>query len=742
MAAATDPGAARKPTLDAIYLLGVHPLFGAGDPGGAKFNLKEDAPTCDVVMKGGVTSGVVYPYAILRLAQDFRLAGIGGTSAGAMAACLTAAAEFARQSSGDHLAFSRFEGRCMKLPALLPRLFQPFDEHRAVFSLAMTLLEATDASTRLGERLKLLARLFRGPASLFTYILLLSGLIGGLAPAARYVWFYGFRVGRLPHTGPLNPGVAAGLLAAGAGLASGLVLLGLIYLAVRTTRRWPVLVYFLLVGGAVALSILSPLGGLDAVLAPAWLGGAFATVAAVLILANHVFSKLRTTSFGMCSGLRRPDAKDPAVTDWLHEAIQDVAGRPSGAPLTFGDIEAAAPKGSPPLALRMITTNMTLRRPYALPDLGGARGGLAWRPSEWRELFPDTVVEHMKAGDPEDLPDDVVRPLPDGSRWPIVVGARMSLSFPILFSAVPIYEWSSRTTLASSQARGVAEWDRRKMLLIDGGLSSNMPLHFFDSLGPPAYPTFAFSLDEDKKAAAPAAVRLRRVVAGLTGPLSVAEGATAPSGLAALRQRLEAATAAAPRSRVDSEKARISLLKPRQRPPTLKVQPVRLMSEYLGGLLGAAKDWQDNLLSIMPGQFDRIVHIRLAPSEGGLNLVMPPFRSRLLMRLGYYAGAELAETFDLGAHRVRRALASYQEIERVAETFARVWTTANLQTELATAQAPFGSRTAWRGAQGDIILRFGQLAQWAQGLGQPIRNKHFPRPRGALRITPNLSGDV
>lgn len=41
---------------------------------------------CDIVMKGGVTSGIVYPSAILELARRYRFRSIGGTSAGAIAA--------------------------------------------------------------------------------------------------------------------------------------------------------------------------------------------------------------------------------------------------------------------------------------------------------------------------------------------------------------------------------------------------------------------------------------------------------------------------------------------------------------------------------------------------------------------------------------------------------------------------------------------------------------------------------
>ena len=46
---------------------------------------------CDLVLKGGITSGVLYPPAIDEIAKRFTLCGIGGTSAGAIAAALAAA---------------------------------------------------------------------------------------------------------------------------------------------------------------------------------------------------------------------------------------------------------------------------------------------------------------------------------------------------------------------------------------------------------------------------------------------------------------------------------------------------------------------------------------------------------------------------------------------------------------------------------------------------------------------------
>jgi predicted acylesterase/phospholipase RssA len=52
---------------------------------------------CDIVIQGGVTSGIVYPGLVCKLAEYYQFQQIGGTSAGAIAAALTAAAEYSRR---------------------------------------------------------------------------------------------------------------------------------------------------------------------------------------------------------------------------------------------------------------------------------------------------------------------------------------------------------------------------------------------------------------------------------------------------------------------------------------------------------------------------------------------------------------------------------------------------------------------------------------------------------------------
>lgn len=62
---------------------------------------------CDIVMAGGVTSGIVYPGAIAVIARRYIFRSIGGTSVGAMAAAATAAAEYGRRTGKNPTSFDR-----------------------------------------------------------------------------------------------------------------------------------------------------------------------------------------------------------------------------------------------------------------------------------------------------------------------------------------------------------------------------------------------------------------------------------------------------------------------------------------------------------------------------------------------------------------------------------------------------------------------------------------------------------
>lgn len=92
---------------------------------------------CDLVMKGGITSGVVYPRLLLEVAREYRLVHVGGTSAGAIAAGLAAAAELGRERGGfDRLA---------RVPSVLEEhlldLFQPHPKHEKTFAVLLRLMK-------------------------------------------------------------------------------------------------------------------------------------------------------------------------------------------------------------------------------------------------------------------------------------------------------------------------------------------------------------------------------------------------------------------------------------------------------------------------------------------------------------------------------------------------------------------------------------------------------------------------
>jgi hypothetical protein len=59
------------------------------------------ATQCDVVMKGGITSGVVCPEALSEIGASYRFRGVGGASAGAIGVAVGAAAEFGRSSGAS-----------------------------------------------------------------------------------------------------------------------------------------------------------------------------------------------------------------------------------------------------------------------------------------------------------------------------------------------------------------------------------------------------------------------------------------------------------------------------------------------------------------------------------------------------------------------------------------------------------------------------------------------------------------
>jgi predicted acylesterase/phospholipase RssA len=290
------------------------------------------------------------------------------------------------------------------------------------------------------------------------------------------------------------------------------------------------------------------------------------------------------------------DPSDAGLTDWLTETIEAIAGRAGGsAPLTFGDlwtIDGGSAKNRA-INLEMMTTNLTHGRPYRFPL---QRRTFYFAPSEMLRLFPPLVVDWLIArsrttthrGRPHLLPGgEELLALPAAADLPIVVATRMSLSFPILLSAVPLY--------AIDFGRRGSERRLERCWFSDGGLTSNFPVHFFDA-PLPRWPTFAFNLAETSE-------------------------------------------------RYHEKGQRIHL--PRSNSGGLLEwwTDIETLPQFLGSIITTMQNWRDNMLLRMPGQRDRIAHVLLSRNEGGLQLTMPPATIADVARRGAEAAAVLRKRF-------------------------------------------------------------------------------------------------
>jgi len=562
---------------------------------------------CDIVLKGGITSGVVYPLALVSLAEKYRFSNIGGTSAGAIAAVAAAAAEYGRHT--EDAGFDRLEKIPDEVGSSLLSMFQPTPALKPLFDIFVAALKAKTKTGRI--------------------IAITGAAVGGY-------W-----------------------LSALLGLLPGLVV-ALIALAIG--------------GGAgfVAFGLLLALTGLVA--------------GVIWRLVKAANTDLVENDFGLCPGIRQPYSSKDGFTDWLARLIDEAAGNKTGRPLCFGDL-AAPPDGRPAIQLAMMTTSLMEKRPYTLPMPEDHR--FVFEKSEWDRIFPERVMAFLTTQCDRFTPPageaGEYYHFPDPARLPLIVGARMSLSFPLLISAVPL--WRRDFTLLEEAERNKL----RRCLFSDGGLSSNFPIHFFDRLLPNT-PTFAISLDDyDEK----------RNRDDVWLPSSSGSGSQLP------------------------------------------VQPFDGLGGFLMRLLMSAKDWQDNLQSTLPGYRERIAHVVLKPEQGGLNLAMDEATIRKLVNYGEQAGETLRDEFDLDGHRWRRFLVAMARMEETLDEVAKAYEGVPGGPE---AFGDFLKRYSGETASyrqdatklAEMLKRGAELA--ASGAGwrakPTIREGNIPKPATNLRITP------
>jgi predicted acylesterase/phospholipase RssA len=540
---------------------------------------------CDLVLTGGVASGVVYPWAIVELARAYRFRNIGGTSVGAMAAALAAAAEYGRRNGFD----AAFEP-LRRLPAGLGEVL-PDGRTRM-----LSLFQSHPRGARL---LRIWGRLGRGRSDEDR-----EPRTGGMLTRAVFEFVRAYA---------LPVGIGAALGAALAWLAS-------------DGAHW--------LGTAALVGLLATLG---AVLALAW------------ALWSDIQHGVIDNGLGLCKGgtlePQPPGAagRTPGLCEWLHEGIQRSAGLSiSDPPLTFRDLWNApaypgAASGScgddDPQALRSInllvlTTNVTHGRPYRLP-LTDRASRLFFKPEELKDYFPAAVLNALVAksrpyqrrsghanfnSDPE--PSDRTAPFLEVPRadLPLVVAARLSLSYPLLFSAVPLWAIDYEQPV-------VALREIRRCQFTDGGASSNFPIHLFDA-ALPRWPTFGMWLDRrspyehDRDGESSNEVWLPKYQGQGHGDNW---------------------------RRFDPEAA--------ARPPWPYLAPgcrsrAKLLSGYLLAIATGAVDWRDRTSFRLPHVRNRVARLLLRRGEGGLNIGMGR-RQILLMahRYGTAAGRLFVDRF-------------------------------------------------------------------------------------------------
>lgn len=586
---------------------------------------------CDLIMKGGVTSGVVYPRILTVLKDSYRFRSIGGTSAGAISAVVAAAAEYSRQT-GKGTGFEGVEKIPKEIGAKgrLLSMFQPRPEFK-------TLLK------------------------FITHVKPAKGFIGFLKGVVFALWPYALL-----------------------GAAPGLFLIW--YVEKNLYAFWL----------GIVLALLGML------------------IVPLVVLYFLVFKRLPARGFGICTGKTSKGAKHSAITDWLSDQIDAISGeRP------FLHSHAT----SQGIDLRTITTDISTRRPYSLPL---DNNFYFFSKAEFSELFPDHVVEHLaqtrvtdencdggylswknpKTG--ETVNDFYWLQNTDGDldHLPVIVMARMSLSFPFLFSAVPLYRIDH--TKKGSRHENVV-----RCLFSDGGLSSNFPIHLFDSILP-SRPTFGISLTEHSE---------DRKTIGKPRPGDDEQTAEA---------RTRVALPVVPGDGDD-----------------LPAYGIDSIVGFVMAMFYSAKDWQDTLQSILPGYRDRIVSIALLNCEGGLNLSMTPETVKRLILYGQLAGEDVLEKFNLREHRWRRYRTGTAALEKTVRAYHARYCGMPQEGELLYEElvrrngppdvAPDDKTRGYRAnrkQREEMISRSDEISKLGKWLSErdPMENwTHAPKSRSSLR---------
>jgi patatin-like phospholipase len=495
---------------------------------------------CDLVMKGGITSGVIYPLAVCQLATTRRLRCVGGTSAGAIAAAGAAAAEYGRDAGA---------GEGGRADIGYPRLASLPDKLAAKDGRHTTLFHLFQPQPKTQALYRLLSVWISGGAKRIRVLRSIIPALGTLLPLPALVGI----------------GIPTALL-----ICSGL-----------SHSRW-----------GIALSVVLLLIGL--------------VVAALWSVVCRILRDLPANQFGLCSGIAPTNSSRPALTGWLADEFDAMAGLGTDqGPLTFGLLKKKD------IELAMLTTDLSTGTQNELPFQSRV---WAFKPDEFEKLFPKRIVDHLITHAPDGSEGEVLQrfwnegycPLPEPDDIPVIVAVRMSLSFPVLLSAIPLY--AVDYTVSTSHIV--------RHRFSDGGITSNFPIHFFDA-AVPSRPTFGINL-----------VKVRTIY---------------------------------------EDQERNVLLPPDNGDgllaPTVKIKTV---PQFAGAIMNTMQNWADSMQSRAPGYRGRIVAVNHSKNEGGMNLDMGPTVVGNLATRGQYAG-KATDEFNFDNHRWVRFRSFLQTLDDIVK---------------------------------------------------------------------------
>ncbi len=664
---------------------------------------------CDIVLKGGVTSGVVYPKALYVISTKYRFKRIGGTSAGAIAAGAAAAAQLGELRNGknpnsgfeqlntlpDQLG-DKIEGQTWleKLvqseQTLLEKLFQPQQPLSPVYKVFLAGIKGKNVLLEAIYQFWLSSLAWALPGMIFLYWQL-SKIEDLAQPAISYVILvsvlplalaiFAALFSRLVPLSELKKNLRDNRLFSGI-VTAVIVLASVIYFVIgfQSSQEMPNFIPLLVM---VVLSIVAILGTalqrllqnnpfrgliqfLTEIIVPcvasyclfiwivepyksdeaAYLGvnlvgtivsiwGGFVVGLLVNILVRF-FREMNLNNYGFCNGYYA-DTYDksktmlPLITQWAYNTVGSrtlkeipltawmdyyystlVSGDPidyktlpntlrdmTYQPITFGELDKAD------ITLSLKTTNLTKQMSVGLPFAHDHE--YYYRRKEFARLFPKAVMELLDAYDADNpnTDDKEYRYFPKREALPMIIAVRMSLSFPVLLSAIRLYR------------NGDAPKTYKANWFSDGGITSNFPVSMFDE-PLPRTPTFSIDLIPEQQAA-------------------TYKNGNSPKFLPAnndewtefLNWNFEKAT------RGDRLSERLGW------------QPG--MSNIFGfifSIFGSAQNWRDNTYIVMPGFRDRTARVQLPAGTGGLNLAMDKDQIKQLADLGEQAAQELIKRFS------------------------------------------------------------------------------------------------